>query len=76
MVDHNGRVVDFHALRATYITLLVKGGASMKATQELARHSDPSLTMNVYSRLGIHDLAGALDRLPSVTATELERVRV
>ncbi len=33
---------------------------------ELARHSDPKLTMNVYTKLGVHDLASALDRLPSL----------
>ena len=64
-IDGDGRVVDFHALRATYITMLVKSGASVKEAQELARHSDPKLTMNVYTKLGIHDLAGALDRLPA-----------
>jgi hypothetical protein len=63
-------VVDFHALRATYITLLVKGGASVKVAQELARHSDPKLTMNVYTKLGVHDLTGALDALPSLTGDE------
>jgi len=63
--DGDGRVVDFHALRATYITALVKGGASVKVAQELARHSDPKLTMNTYTRLGVHDLAGALDGLPA-----------
>ncbi len=64
-VDGEGRVVDFHALRATYITMVVKSGASVKEAQELARHSDPKLTMNVYTRLGVHDLATALDRLPT-----------
>ena len=62
-VDAEGRVVDFHALRATYITLLVKGGATVRVAQELARHSDPKLTMNTYTKLGIHDLTGALDGL-------------
>ncbi len=64
VVDDSGQIVDFHALRVTYITLLVKGGASVKVAQELARHSTPILTMNVYSKLGVHDLAGALDYLP------------
>ena len=52
-IDGDGRVVDFHALRATYITMLVRSGASVKEAQELARHSDPKLTMNVYTKLGI-----------------------
>ena len=64
-------MVDFHALRTTYITLVVKSGASVKEAQELARHSDPKLTMNVYTKLGVHDLAGALDRLPSLTPATL-----
>jgi hypothetical protein len=34
--------------------------------QELARHSDPKLTMNVSTKLGIHDLSGALESLPGV----------
>ncbi len=58
-------MVDFHALRTTYITLVVKSGASVKEAQELARHSDPKLTMNVYTKLGIHDLTGALESMPA-----------
>lgn len=69
-IDDEGRVVDFHSLRATYITMLVRSGASVKVAQELARHSDPKLTMNVYTRLGVHDLAAALDRLPALQSSE------
>ena len=76
VIDDTGRVVDFHALRATYITLLVKGGVSVKVAQELARHSDPRLTMNVYCRLGVRDLAGALDSLPSLVGNTPERERM
>jgi integrase len=64
--DSEGRVVDFHALRATFITMLVKGGATVKEAQSLARHSTPTLTLNTYTKLGVHDLAGALDRLPTI----------
>ncbi|MFA7237980.1 MAG: site-specific integrase [Phycisphaeraceae bacterium] len=70
--DADGRVVDFHALRVTYITMIVKGGASVKVAQELARHSDPRLTMNTYTRLGVHDLTGALDALPDATPANSE----
>jgi len=64
--DSSGRVADFHALRVSFITELVRGGASVKVAQTLARHSDPKLTLNVYTRLGVHDLAGGLDALPPV----------
>jgi len=76
VVDDSGRIVDFHALRTTFVTMLVKGGASVKACQQLARHSDPKLTMNVYARLGVHDLAGALDGLPGMTGEPPERQRL
>ena len=53
--------------------MLVKSGASVKEAQELARHSDPKLTMNVCTKLGVHDLAGALDRLPALPPARPDR---
>jgi integrase len=54
---------DFHCLRHTYVTMVVKSGASVKVCQELARHSDPKLTLNVYGHLTIHDVAGGIEGL-------------
>jgi len=76
VVDHHGQRVDFHALRVTYITWLVQGGASSKTAQELARHCDPKLTLNVYTKLGIHDLAGALGTLPDLPGNRRDREAV
>jgi len=45
-----GGKVDFHALRGTYINLVLESGASVKEAQDLARHSTPHLTMNVYGQ--------------------------
>ena len=42
--------IDFHALRVTFVSLLVESGASVKETQALARHANPDLTMNVYAK--------------------------
>jgi integrase len=64
--DAEGRVADFHALRHSYITLLERSGVSPKLAQELARHSDIRLTMNVYTHARLHDLAGAVEGLPSL----------
>jgi len=61
-----GEVVDFHALRHTYISSIVAGGASVKTAQELARHSSPALTIGRYAHTRLHDLRGALDSLPSL----------
>jgi len=43
-------VVDFHSLRATYITLLVASGVDPKRVQALARHSTITLTMDRYCK--------------------------
>ena len=42
--------VDFHALHVAYVCLVIEAGASVKEAQELARHSTPNLTLNVYAR--------------------------
>jgi len=60
-------VVDFHALRGTYITHLVNSGASVKTCQILARHSTPVLTIGVYAKTSLHDLTGAVEALPDLT---------
>ena len=65
--DAGGRFVDFHALRHTYITNVVKSGASVKVCQELARHSDPKLTLGVYTHLSVHDRAAGVRALPDGT---------
>jgi hypothetical protein len=61
-------VVDFHALRVTYISNLVASGASVKTCQTLARHSTPSLTIGVYAKASLHDIAGAVEGLPDPDA--------
>ena len=67
--DGEGRVADFHSLRHSYITLLERSGVSPKLAQELARHSDIRLTMNVYTHARLHDLAGAVEGLPAMLPT-------
>jgi integrase len=59
---------DFHALRHSYIALLEKSGATLKEAMQLARHSDPKLTMAVYGRAQLHDLGRAVERLPDLLA--------
>jgi len=66
--DAAGRVVDFHALRHTFITNLAQGGVHPKTAQALARHSTITLTMDRYSHSDREDEARALDRLPDLNA--------
>ena len=53
-------VLDFHALRTSFITNLARAGVHPKIAQQLARHSDINLTMQVYTKLDLGELADAL----------------
>ena len=65
-VGRDGRIVDFHALRHTFISNLARGGVHPKQAQDLARHSDINLTMTRYSHTVISDRAAALAALPDL----------
>ena len=57
-------IADFHAAgRHTHITELLRNGASLTETRELARHSDIRMTMK-YTHIGIDDQATAVSKLP------------
>lgn len=49
--DKPGISVHPHTLRHTYITNLILAGADPKTASELARHSDPSMTLRVYTEI-------------------------
>ncbi len=63
-VDHNGRVLDFHALPHTFVTGLASAGVSLKVPQTLARHGDARLTLNVYAHADADELAAGVAMLP------------
>ncbi len=56
---------DFHSLRHSYLTLGGRAGIDLRTLQELAGHSTPTLTAR-YSHRRLHDLAGAVEKLPSL----------
>ncbi|MHB1768581.1 MAG: tyrosine-type recombinase/integrase [Phycisphaerae bacterium] len=70
--DSTGRVVDFHALRHTFITALQRGGVSPRVAMELARHSRMELTMKTYTDATMLATADALDALPAWAARKGE----
>jgi len=57
---HEG-VMDFHALRTSFISHVVSSGASVKTAQTLARHSTPSLTIGLYARTTSAETAKAVE---------------
>jgi site-specific recombinase XerC len=56
---------DFHALRHSYLTLGGRAGIDLRTLQELAGHSTSALTER-YSHRRLHDLAGAVEKLPPI----------
>jgi integrase len=67
VVDAEGQIVDFHALRHTYISTVVASGASVKVAQELARHSTPFLTIKRYAHVRRFDLRRAIPGTPQAS---------
>ena len=65
-VDSRGRYADFHGLRHTFVSNLCHAGVSPKTAQTLARHSDISLTMNIYSHVKPEEQAAAINALPGL----------
>jgi integrase len=64
--DERKRTVDLHAMRTTFGTMLSKSGVPPRVAQQLMRHSDIRLTMDVYTDPKLFDLQGAVDSLPAV----------
>lgn len=52
-IDSHGLYADFHALRHTFITHMMKSGINPKTAQALARHSTIDLTVNVHTSLTV-----------------------
>jgi integrase len=70
--DGRGHVVDFHALRTTYITRLQRAGVSPREAMELARHSDMRLTMKTYTDVAQLPLAATVRGLPSIGDSQID----
>ena len=63
------KLITFHELRHTCLSLLVQNGVSMKVVQEYARHANYSTTADIYSHL---DKSAKLQALDLIT-NKLER---
>jgi integrase len=66
--DDRGLVVDVHSLRTTFGTWLSRSGVPPRVAQQLMRHSDIHLTMEVYTDPKLFDLQGAVEAIPSVAS--------
>lgn len=60
--------VSSHILRHTYITRLILGGIDLKRVQYLAGHSDPAVTLQIYTELMGHAPEDLIDDVSGVFA--------
>ena len=65
--------VDFHALRTTYINLVIASGATVPEAQALARHRTAALTIGVYGRSEDRRLQQLIDTVAGAILPEAER---
>lgn len=62
-VDGEKLYLDFHALRHSFVSALASAGIGPRELQELARHSDPRLTLGIYSHTRPAQLGASVNRL-------------
>ena len=64
--DENGHQLDFHALRATFATRLLREGVPASVARRLTRHASVKTLERHYDRLGFTEAAEALQRMPGL----------
>ena len=65
--DENGRQLDFHALRGTFATRLLRQGVPPSVARRLTRHASVKTLEKHYDKLGLADAVAAMKKLPGVS---------
>lgn len=67
--DNNKRMqqeamMDFHALRYTFCTQLIREGINIKTVQRIMGHENIQTTLNIYAQYCPEDAENIVDKLP------------
>jgi len=73
--DDAGRVADFHSLRVTFASLLLRAGVDVRTARDLMRHSTIAMTADVYAVTMRGSMNEAVGRLPDFTVQRNEELR-
>ena len=71
---HQGGTVDVHALRVSFTTLSIDGGAKPGAVQQILGHKTLAMTMNVYNRVSDGSKRDAVSALPFAKASTPDHI--
>lgn len=64
--DENGRQLDFHALRGTFATRLLRSGIHPSVARRYTRHASVKTLEKHYDMLGLDDAMRDIDKLPGI----------
>ena len=64
--DENGKYLDFHSLRATFATRLLRNGVHPSKAIRLTRHKSVKTLETYYDKLGLNDAEDAMGQLPGL----------
>jgi len=73
--DDAGRVADFHSLRVTFATMLLRPGVDVRTAKELMRHATINMTADVYACTLRGSLNEAVKKLPDWSAPPREAIQ-
>lgn len=68
LIENNMRLIRFHDLRHSCISLLVNSNFNMKQVQEYAGHADFTITANTYAHIDLTEKQTAIDEITSQLA--------
>ncbi|MBI4719033.1 MAG: tyrosine-type recombinase/integrase [Planctomycetes bacterium] len=66
--DDAGRVADFHSLRKSFASMLLRSGVDVRTARDLMRHATINMTADVYAVAFRGSLDEAVGRLPDLSA--------
>jgi len=72
-IDTEGRKLDIHALRTTCASRMARRGVPLVITQRWLGHSDPKLTAQHYTDLGVENLRAAVEAPPPLARAKEAR---
>ncbi len=73
--DDAGRVSDFHSLRVTFASQLLRSGVDVRTAKDLMRHSTIAMTADVYACTMRGSMSEAVNKLPNLSTPTIEQLR-